>query len=109
MKLDNYDIYMNIGRGIQVSEPGIDLACIASIMSSRSDTAFGQTIWLGEVSLTGVVKNIFMLERRIAEAKKLGFQKIVIPSQYAGKIPAGVNVVRIEHITGLRKALQELE
>jgi DNA repair protein RadA/Sms len=71
IKLDSSDVYTNISRGVQVNEPGIDLGCIGAIMSSRMNTPLGQTIWLGEVSLTGVVKNIFMLDRRITEAVKL--------------------------------------
>jgi DNA repair protein RadA/Sms len=37
VKLENYDVYLNIGRGLSISEPGIDLASIAAMMSSRSD------------------------------------------------------------------------
>lgn len=51
-------------------------------MSSRNDVSLGRTIFLGEVSLTGVVKSVFFLEKRIMEAVKLGFTRIVIPSQY---------------------------
>ena len=70
-KLESYDVYMNIGRGFSITEPGVDLACIAAMMSSRQDISLGKTIFLGEVSLTGVVKSVFFLEKRITEAVKL--------------------------------------
>lgn len=52
IKLESYDVYMNIGRGFSITEPGVDLACIAAMMSSRQDMSLGRTIFLGEVSLT---------------------------------------------------------
>lgn len=47
----------------------------------------GKTIFIGEVSLTGVVKNVSFLDRRLMEAAKLGFTHAVIPVSYEGKIP----------------------
>lgn len=102
VKLDSYDVYLNIGRWIQANEPGIDLACIAAIVSSRSKKPLEKTIWLGEVSLTGVIKNIYMLERRIAEAWKLWFTRMIIPEAYGGKIPDGIDVTRLQHIRDLK-------
>jgi DNA repair protein RadA/Sms len=71
VQLENYDVYLNIGRGFSVSEPGIDLACMAAVMSAKTGTSLGEAIYLGEVSLTGIVKNAFLLEKRILEAVKL--------------------------------------
>lgn len=82
VQLESYDVYLNIARGIQVSEPGVDLACIAAIASSKNEKSLGKTIYLGEVSLTGVVKNVLFLDRRLMEAAKLGFTHAVIPASY---------------------------
>jgi DNA repair protein RadA/Sms len=60
---------------------------MAAIMSSKSGKSLGDTIYLGEVSLTGVVKNVYFLEKRISEAVKLGFTRLVIPAQYSGNLP----------------------
>ena len=57
------------------------------MMSSKSNISLGKTIFLGEVSLTGVVKNVYFLEKRIYEAAKLGFTRICIPAQYSGENP----------------------
>ena len=43
-KLESYDVYLNIGRGLTINEPGVDLACVAAMMSSRSGSSLGKTI-----------------------------------------------------------------
>lgn len=100
--LESHDVYLNIARGIQVSEPGVDLACIAAISSSKKEKPLGKTIYLGEVSLTGVVKNVLFLERRLMEANKLGFVHAVIPASYEWKIPKGMECTRIKNIKELK-------
>lgn len=105
VKLESYDVYLNIGRGLTITEPWVDLASIAAMMSSRSDVSLGRTIFLGEVSLTGVVKSIYFLEKRITEAVKLGFTRIVIPAQYTGNTPAGIELIRISKISDLEKVI----
>ena len=46
LKLESYDVYLNIGRGLTLSEPGIDLACVAAILSSKKEKTVGDIIWL---------------------------------------------------------------
>ena len=87
VKLESSDVYINVGRGLSLAEPGIDLAIVAAIMSSKKTVPLGRTIYLGEVSLTGLVKPVYMLDRRIMEAHKLGFTHAVLPVGYEGKIP----------------------
>lgn len=101
-KLESYDTYLNIGRGFSLTEPGVDLACMAAMMSSKSDRSLGDTIYLGEVSLTGVVKNVYFLEKRIMEAVKLGFTHIVIPAQYTGNLPGGAEYTRVANVKELK-------
>ncbi len=102
IKLESYDVYMNIGRGFSLSEPWVDLACVAAMMSSKSNISLGKTIFLGEVSLTGVVKNVYFLEKRIYEAAKLGFTRICIPAQYTGENPPWVELVRIRTLWDMK-------
>ncbi len=101
-KLESYDVYLNIGRGFSLTEPGVDLACMAAIMSSKSGKSLGDTIYLGEVSLTWVVKNVYFLEKRIMEAVKLGFTHIVIPAQYSGNLPSWADYTRIASVKDLK-------
>ena len=80
VKLDSYDVYSNIARGLKVDDPGIDLALLASIISSKQNKWLSRdTIFIWEVSLTWKIKNVFNIEKRIKEAEKLGFKTIYIP------------------------------
>jgi DNA repair protein RadA/Sms len=76
-KLENYDVFANVGRGLSLSEPGIDLALAAAVLSSRKNTPLEDTLFIGELSLTGTIKRVSSMEKRIDEARKLGFVKIV--------------------------------
>lgn len=85
LSLDSSDVYANIARGLSVSEPGLDLALAAAIISSRKNVPLHKKIWIGELSLTGRIKNVHRLKARIDEAIKLGFDEIIIPVSYEGK------------------------
>ncbi len=103
MKLDSSDVYINVARGINLTEPGVDLACVMAIISSKNNISLGRTIFLGEVSLTGVVKNVFLCEKRLFEASKLGFLEAVIPENYDGKLPENMNIIRVKNISEVAK------
>ncbi|NVP17651.1 DNA repair protein RadA [Candidatus Gracilibacteria bacterium] len=80
VKLEAYDVYTNIARGLKVEEPGVDLSLAASIISSKNNLSLSKdTIYIGEISLTGKVKKPIHLEKRVKEAIKMGFKKIFIP------------------------------
>lgn len=100
-KLENYDVYVNVARWFTLSEPWVDLATIASLISSKKWKSLGKTIYLGEVSLTGIIKNTFFLEKRILEAVKLGFNRIVLPKSYTGILPKGPDYIRLASISEL--------
>ncbi len=80
VKLESYDVYCNISRGMSIAEPGLDLALAASIISSKSSKKLGKSVaFIWEISLTGKVKNVMFLEKRIKEAAKMGFETLFIP------------------------------
>lgn len=77
VKMDEHDVYTNVAGGFSVREPAMDLAVAAAILSSRLDLPLpDKTIVFGEVGLSGEVRNVVQEERRIAEAKKLGFTQV---------------------------------
>ncbi len=93
-KLENYDVFANIGRGLSLSEPGIDLALAAAILSSRKNIPLEDTLFIGELSLTGTIKRVSSMEKRIDEARKLGFVKIVCAPFNSKKIKTdGLSIV----------------
>jgi DNA repair protein RadA/Sms len=85
------DVFLNIAGGLKVEDPSIDLAVLCSLLSSYEDTPLPMTIcFAGEVGLSGEIRAVNRIEQRIAEAEKLGFEKIIVsrynlPSARNGK------------------------
>ncbi len=78
--LQNYDAYINIVGGLQTKEPAIDLGIICSIASSYRDIAIDPKITvMGEVGLTGEIRTVGFIDKRLKEASKLGFETAIIP------------------------------
>ena len=76
----NQDMYMNVIGGLKIIEPSADLSIICAICSSFKDKKIDNNIIIiGEVSLTGEVRGISNIDKRINEAEKLGFKKAIIP------------------------------
>jgi len=73
------DVFLNIAGGLRVEDPAIDLAIAMALLSSYEDTAIPHNYcFAGEVGLSGEVRAVNRIEQRIAEADKLGFEKIFI-------------------------------
>jgi len=80
VKLDAYDVYTNIARWLKIEEPWIDLSLAVSIISSKTNKALPKdSIFIGEISLTGKIKKPIHLEKRIKEAEKMWFKNVYIP------------------------------
>lgn len=80
MMLGGQDIYLNVVGGLKINEPSLDLGIIISTASSFKNVPIPKdTVVMGEVGLTGEVRRINMIEKRIKEAEKLGFKKCIIP------------------------------
>lgn len=79
------DVFLNIAGGIKVEDPSIDLAVLCALLSSYEDTPLPQQIcFAGEVGLSGEIRAVNRIDQRIAEAEKLGFEKIIV-SKYNQK------------------------
>lgn len=79
------DVFLNIAGGIKVEDPSIDLAVLCALLSSYEDVALPHHIcFAGEVGLSGEIRAVNRIEQRIAEAEKLGFEKIIV-SKYNQK------------------------
>ena len=79
------DVFLNIAGGIKVEDPSIDLAVLCSLLSSFEDVPIAHDIcFAGEVGLSGEIRAVNRIEQRIAEAEKLGFNKIIV-SKYNEK------------------------
>lgn len=84
-RLGAKDVFLNIAGGLRVEDPAIDLAVMAAVLSSSEDVPLdGRTAFAAEVGLSGEVRAVNRVEARIAEADKLGFERIFI-SKYSAK------------------------
>jgi len=82
LPLGTYDVYVNISGGIKINEPSADLAIIAAILSSYRDRELSsETLFLGEVSLTGEIREITALGQRLKEIEMQGFKKAIVPTK----------------------------
>ena len=94
LHLSACDAYVNIAGGIKMNEPAIDLGIIMAVVSSYKDRAIDEkTIVFGEVGLSGEVRAVNMPEQRVQEAKKLGFETVIMPK---------VSLKSVEKIKGIR-------
>ncbi len=79
------DVFVNIAGGLKVEDPSIDLAVICALLSSYEDVPLpAHVCFAGEVGLNGEIRAVNRIEQRIAEAEKLGFEKIIV-SKYNKK------------------------
>ncbi|WP_016775816.1 DNA repair protein RadA [Anaerophaga thermohalophila] len=84
-KLAAKDVFLNIAGGLKVSDPAIDLAVVASVLSSNTDLTVPREICLtGEVGLSGEIRPVTRIEQRVSEAEKLGFKSIIVPKYNRG-------------------------
>ncbi len=80
MSLSSCDAYVNIAGGIRMNEPAIDLGIVMALASSFRDKAIDEKIiCFGEVGLSGEVRAVNMAQQRVAEARKLGFDRCILP------------------------------
>lgn len=77
----NKDIYLNIVGGLKITDPALDLAIVASLVSSYLNKPLNNScIFVGEISLSGHIKNVYFLHKRLQEASRLGFKVAYIPN-----------------------------
>ena len=103
------DVFLNIAGGIKVEDPSIDLAVLCALLSSYEDVPLSQHIcFAGEVGLSGEIRAVNKIEQRVAEAEKLGFEKIIV-SRYNQKGMAkqkfNIEVVTMARVEELYKYL----
>ena len=102
LHLQNYDAYINVIGGIKITETSADLGVAVAIASSfKNNEISNDIIVLGEVGLTGEVRSISQIEKRIIEAQKLGFKTCIIPKanlKGIGKFD-GINVIGVDTVS----------
>jgi DNA repair protein RadA/Sms len=78
-RLGAKDVFLNIAGGLKVDDPAIDLAVVAAVLSSNADLSIdSKTCFAAEVGLSGEIRSVNRIEQRVAEAEKLGFERIYL-------------------------------
>jgi len=106
LQLSSQDVYASVAGGISVDEPAADLGIAAAVASSlRNRPVDPRTVVVGEVGLAGEVRAVPQVERRLAEAARLGFGRAVVPRIESLKGPAGLELIRVGDLTEALRAL----
>ncbi len=108
-KLASKDVFLNMAGGLKVNDPACDLAVIAAILSSNFDICISPRIcFAAEVGLSGEIRPVGQIERRIAEAEKLGFEKIFISAfnkpfnkEKGGRINGAKNSIEVVEVADI--------
>ncbi len=108
LQIGGCDAYLNIAGGMKVSDPSVDLAIVAAIISSYKNREISsKTIIFGEVGLSGEVRSVNMVESRVTEAIKLGFDTCIIPksSLKCMENENRINLIGVENIRELSQII----
>ncbi|MFB9120694.1 DNA repair protein RadA [Bergeyella porcorum] len=101
------DVFLNITGGIKTDDPALDLAVVASILSSNEDISVSEKYcFAGEIGLSGEIRPVPQIEHRISEAEKLGYDKIFVSN--LNKIPKrkfGITIVEVSKIEEVHEML----
>jgi DNA repair protein RadA/Sms len=96
LNMSDQDAYVNITGGIRITEPAIDLAIVLAITSSfRNKPLDTGLVAIGEVGLSGEIRSISQIDKRVMEAKGLGFTTCVVPSSNKSSLESidGINII----------------
>jgi len=107
MKLNIFDAYINVIGGLKLDEPGADLSVALAVASSYMDKPIADDlVAIGELGLTGEIRNVSQLNQRLAEVARLGFKQCIIPYGRAEKleIPEELTVYKVKN---LREAIDK--
>jgi DNA repair protein RadA/Sms len=108
MHLMSYDIFMNVAGGVKVTEPAVDMAIVAAVASSFLDKAISDdTVVLGEIGLTGEVRAIGQADTRIAESRKMGFSRCLLPKSNLKRLP-DIDGIEIEGVKTVSEVVEKL-
>ena len=106
MNIGDHDAYVNIAGGLKIQEPAIDLAVVLAVVSSFKGRAIADdTVAFGEIGLSGEVRAVSNAAIRVAEAKKLGFKKVIIPKSNVSSVD--VKGIEIEGVSSIEEAISK--
>lgn len=106
LPLDSYDVFVNVIGGIEASEPGTDLAVLLAVASAAKNKPLPHSlVTFGEVGLSGEVRPVGHVKRRLEEIKKMGFTYAVVP---AGKDIPKIEGLKIAQLKNVREIVERI-
>jgi DNA repair protein RadA/Sms len=108
LHLGQYDVFVNVAGGVRIDEPAADLGMAVAIVSSLKDIPVdSQSVVIGEIGLGGEIRRIHQVEKRVAEAVKLGFKRLVLPSDTRAnvRVTGDVELIEVETLDEAINAL----
>jgi DNA repair protein RadA/Sms len=106
LKLANQDVYLNVVGGMRLEDRASDLSIAMSIISSYLNKQLQEsTAYIGEISLTGEIRPVSSIDKRISECIKMGFKNVVIPPTNI-PLPKGINIVQEKYLRNLANKLR---
>ncbi|MBN1494601.1 DNA repair protein RadA [Candidatus Peregrinibacteria bacterium] len=105
--LSNQDVFVNVVGGMRLNDPACDLGVLVAIASSYMQKVVpSDTVFIGEIGLSGEIRNVSQLSKRVKEAEKLGFKTIVVPhTKEKITTTSGKNLIKTKDIFEVVKAL----
>ena len=106
LPLHDRDIFVNAAGGVRLMEPAADLAICAALWSSLADEPVPtDTLLFGEVGLVGEVRATSHAVRRLKEAERHGFRRVIVPARVASEAPPGLEVMGVRTVQEALEAL----
>ncbi len=110
LKTSECDAYINVAGGMKMNEPAVDLGIALAVVSGFDNTVISEdTVAFGEVGLSGEVRSVSLADSRVAECRKLGFSKIILPKANYDTMPAEMkkNMIPAETLSDAIKAIKQ--
>jgi DNA repair protein RadA/Sms len=101
LSLGNQDVFVNVVGGLKISEPAVDLSVAVAVASSfRNRPVSSDLVVVGEIGLSGELRSVSQMDRRLREATKLGFKRCLMPraSVHKRDIPEGIEVIGVRSL-----------
>ena len=109
MQTQLFDAYLNLAGGISVKEPALDLGIAAAIASSLRDVPIDpRMVVMGEIGLTGELRSVQFVEKRILEAEKIGFSKVVLPQSNLSQLKGTKFSIQLVGVRTIREAMDAI-
>ena len=109
MVMGTKDVFVNLVGGLRISDPTADLAVIAALASSAKDSVIPQnTVLVGEVGLSGEVRSVAKLDKRVAETEALGFKQIIVPKSSLKRFKKSNTKLKVIGVSSVKEVFSNL-